>query len=167
MAITDESPVSASNLGAAVGLSDAAGGTGGKPVSAENLAALMEGGLVGLRTFWEGSSSDVTIDFDEACDLLVADVIYDTSGYGGPAYHLTVATSRSYNNQFGPAKYIPNVSDAGASIPTTFGNLNVVRQSDGRLRIYVNVDSYSPRISTRMTRIRGVSLAEALGSVVA
>lgn len=83
MAITDESPVSASNLGAAVGLAAGEGGTGGKPVSAENLAALVEGGgLLALETLWEGAAShDLSVTdarFSET-RLYVVDINYTIS----------------------------------------------------------------------------------------
>lgn len=54
MAVSGDDVISASNLASAVGLA-ASGDTGDKPISADNLLSIIEGGgLVGLKTLWEG-----------------------------------------------------------------------------------------------------------------
>lgn len=160
MAITDESPVSASNLGAAVGLAAGEGGTGGKPVSAENLAALIEGGgLLALETIWEGRQGGaVEVDasrYDQR--LYVIDVEYNNAG-----------TSEDMSVAFvmNPPTLMYSLSYCPESMLGNMGNYHDMTINLGR-----EGETVSVRLSESsdvVLRVRGgVSLAEALGAVVA
>ena len=168
MAVSGDDVISASNLASAVGLA-ASGDTGDKPISADNLLSIIEGGgLVGLKTLWEGSATSVTVPVDDDTQLLLVDVIYSTAGYDGRSYPLTVAVSRCYRKYFPNAEFADYTPNNPTMVPTTFGVLSFGDILNGKVKMDTYADSYSPKISTKITRVRGgVSLAEAIEGVAA
>lgn len=159
MAVSGDDVISADNLGAVVGLA-ASGDTGGKPISADNLLSIIDGGgLVGLKTLWEGSATSVTVPVDDNTQLLLVDVIYSTAGYDGRSYPLTVAVSRCYNKNFPSAEFVDYTPNNPDMVPTTYGVLSIGAISNGQVKMNTYANNYSPKISTRMTRVRGGGLS--------
>ena len=159
MAVSGDDVISASNLASAVGLA-ASGDTGGKPISADNLLSIIEGGgLVGLKTLWEGSATSVTVPIDDDTQLLLVDVIYSTAGYDGRSYPLTVAVTRCYNKNFPSAEFVDYTPNNPDMVPTTFGVLSIRAISNGQVTMNTYADSYQSRISTSITRVRGGGLS--------
>ena len=82
MAVSGDDVISASNLASAVGIA-ASGDTGGKPISADNLLSIIEGGgLNGLETLWEGGpvhELNVTDPEFSESRLYVVDINYTIS----------------------------------------------------------------------------------------
>ena len=124
MAASDNDPLSAAGLAAALEAGADASGTGGKPVSAGNLKALVDGGKIGVVDVLfrseagaaSGTLSHPVEDYDVVC------LIYS---YGSPkSFHMTCANATQWS-QFGTALSGRNRTSIS---PMINGNLNNLYQ---------------------------------------
>lgn len=153
MAVSGDDVISADNLGAVVGLA-ASGDTGGKPISADNLLSIINGGgLVGLKTLWEGGpvhELNVTDPEFSESRLYVVDINYTISA--GSNYPITCVVMFSGTHGYS-WNVVPDKYSSSYQRPFTATNQkgsNVVRFTYG-----------DNRDDAGITRVRGgVSLAD-------
>ena len=159
MAVSGDDVISADNLGAVVGLA-ASGDTGGKPISADNLLSIIDGGgLVGLKTLWEGrQGTQVKLErsaYDQM--LYIIDIEYN-QGDTSEMMHISFVMNPpqlSYSFSICPKSML--------DLMNNYHHVGIELIDEGE-----NMFIQPKNKNDVITRVRGgVSLAEALEGVAA
>ena len=148
MAVGNLDPVSASNLGAAIGAASGSGGIGEKPLCVDNLRAAL--GAQSSATLYKGSPT-ATANLTQSC--LGFDRLYcRAEGYG------------LNGSRVGMVQGVVDVSDVteGRTVrldvenaPGSYVSARIVPSDDGTTVTMVNADSaYRPHLLTLMIGIR-------------